>query len=196
VPRRAQGTAPEPPRAQGTAPEPKPKRRAPVPYAIPRELWTQPAGVIPDDAPLDDYMTLGELTGALRDNSGQLWRWIRHMDRLPFWKARGTRAMFVRRGDAQLWIEEVAALDPERRKTALSITKEMRRLRLLELEAAPLEPLGPAAAPPARLRHRQLVDRRSRRVGCRRPCYAAAPVISAQIAKACARALRYSAAVA
>jgi uncharacterized protein YgiM (DUF1202 family) len=41
--------------------------------------------------------------------------------------------------------------------------------------------------------HRQLVGRRSRRVGCCRSYAAAsAPVISAQIAKACARTARYS----
>jgi hypothetical protein len=108
-----------------------------VTLLIPREHWTQPVGTLGKGEPRDGFMSVGEPTGLLHHNNGTVWRWIRLMDRLRFWHAEGTRAMFVRRADAQPWIEEIAALDPERRRTALTITKEMRRQRLAELNAEP-----------------------------------------------------------
>jgi type IV secretory pathway TrbF-like protein len=52
------------------------KPRTPIPYEIPRDLWEPPAGTLKADAPLDDYMTVNELTAALVENGGTVWRWL------------------------------------------------------------------------------------------------------------------------
>jgi hypothetical protein len=109
------------------------KRRTPIPHEIPRDLWEPPAGTLEADAPLDDYMTVVELTAALVENGGTVWRWLHQMGRVPFYELKGSRSHYVRRADAQPWIDEINALPPDRRKRALRIDKNMRRRRLEEL---------------------------------------------------------------
>jgi hypothetical protein len=112
-------------------------------HEVPRALWAPPAGRLPRDAPLDDYLTATDLAYEMGTNSGMIWRWIRWMGKVPYWTQ--GRAFYVRREDAEPWLDERAAGG----KRMLTITKKMVRERLRQLLSdrapPPPPPLEPAA---------------------------------------------------